>query len=452
MIKPEFPKLADDSRRPGAGMRTDMNKKTWKERFSGIIKRFQFLNTMDDDDLDELSESAESGEEDQTSRENSDGRSLEDIVAHNRRQRLIMRAMVAAVLLIAAAGFYLYNHLHTFDDYVIAKSIDNTMTSGTQYELAGKYLYRYNSDGVSCVTQKNEVKWSVTYSMQSPIVDVCGTTMVIAEQQGTQVYVVNEDGLLGSFTCLLPILKVRVSNQGVVAVVLQDEDVTWVRLYDADGTSIANDKTTISDSGYPLDVDLSPNGERMAVSYLGITEGVMTSTVVFYDFSSTGDSSSDHEMSSEVFSGVVVPQVFFMDNTTAVAVADDGFTIFRGDTLTKKAEQSFVDEIVSCFYDDETLGFLFADSTSENDYRMELYNYRGKQTASVGLDADFEEIKIENGQILMYTSTSCSVFTKKGRLRYSSAYEKEIVDLFYLSEFRRYLVITQDSFDQIRIC
>lgn len=429
-----------------------MNKKTWKERFSDIINRFNFLKSLEDDDLDEMSEAAEGGGTDQAWQEDSDGRSLEEVVAHNRRVRLISRILVAVVLLGAALGFYLYNHLHTFDDYVIAKSIDNTMTSGTQYEIAGKYLYRYNSDGVSCVTHKNEVKWSVTYSMQSPIVDVCGTTMVIAEQQGTQVYVVNEDGLLGSFTCLLPILKVRVSNQGVVAVVLQDEDVTWVRLYDAEGTSIANDKTTISDSGYPLDVDLSPNGEKMVVSYLGITEGVMTSTVMFYDFSSAGDSSSDHELSSEVFSGVVVPQVFFMDDTTAVAVADDGFAVFRGSTLEKKAEQTFDDEIVSCFYDDDTLGFLFADSTGENDYRMELYNYRGKQTVSVGIDADFDEIKIENGQILMYTSSSCSVYTKKGRLRYSSAYEKEIVDLFYFSEFRRYLIITQDSFDQIRIC
>ena len=70
---------------------------------------------------------------------------------------------------------------------------------GTQYQQAGKNLYRYNSDGVSCVTRENEVIWSITYNMQAPISDVSGTTMVIAEQQGNQIYVVNEDGLVGSF-------------------------------------------------------------------------------------------------------------------------------------------------------------------------------------------------------------------------------------------------------------
>ncbi|MCC8067856.1 MAG: DUF5711 family protein [Clostridiales bacterium] len=443
-----------------------MNKFKWKERFEKMRERLSFLVTSEDDDLDDLAEQADHIEM-RLEEEQPDGSvwsllkkedgsdqelTMEELLARSRRRRRITRGLVIALVVCAAAGFYLYNQLHSFDDYVISKSIENTMTSGTQYEAVGDYLYRYNSDGVSCVTRKNEVKWSITYSMQAPIVDICGTTMVIAEQQGTQVYVVNEDGLLGSFTCLLPILNVRVSNQGVVAVVLQDDDVTWIRLYDANGESIANDKTTISDSGYPLDVDLSPNGEKMVVSYLGITEGVMTSSVVFYDFGSGGDAETDHEISSETFSGSVVPEVYFTDNTTAVAIADDGFVVFNGSTPEKSVEIGFDEEIVSTFHDEDTIGFLFSDSTGENQYRMELYNYRGKRKVSAGIDADFDEIKIQNDQILMYTSSSCSAFTKNGRLRYSSAYEKEIVDIFYFSEFRRYLIITSDSFDRIRIC
>ena len=76
----------------------------------------------------------------------------------------------------------------------------------------------------------------MTYSMQAPIADICDGTMVIAEQQGTQVYIVNRDGLLGNFETQIPILKARVSRQGVVALVLQDDTVTWVNLYQADGT------------------------------------------------------------------------------------------------------------------------------------------------------------------------------------------------------------------------
>ena len=116
--------------------------------------------------------------------------------------------------------------------------------------------------------------------MQAPIADICDTTMAIAEQQGTQIYIINEDGLVGNFETQYPILKVRVSTQGMVAVVQEQDNITWINLYQADGTVVANDKTTVSETGYPMDVDLSPNGQRMAVSYLGMKEGILGSSVV----------------------------------------------------------------------------------------------------------------------------------------------------------------------------
>lgn len=80
--------------------------------------------------------------------------------------------------------------------------------------------------------EKGEVLWSTTYSMQTPVADFCGTTAAVAEQQGTQVFVFNADGLMGQFDTTLPILKVKVAKQGVVAVVLQDSNVTWINFYE----------------------------------------------------------------------------------------------------------------------------------------------------------------------------------------------------------------------------
>ena len=54
--------------------------------------------------------------------------------------------------------------------------------------------------------------------------------MVVADQQGTDVYIFDEKGQKGQFETLLPIEKVKVARQGVVAAVLTDEDVTWINL------------------------------------------------------------------------------------------------------------------------------------------------------------------------------------------------------------------------------
>ena len=85
----------------------------------------------------------------------------------------------------------------------------------------------------------NEANWSIAYSMQTPAASVCEKTMAIVEQQGNQVYVLNEEGLLGNFETDWPILKARVSAQGVVALVLDEEDATVIELRSSTGEAIA---------------------------------------------------------------------------------------------------------------------------------------------------------------------------------------------------------------------
>ena len=418
-----------------------------------LFDKLHFLRIEEDPDLeDEIQVEERTLSSDSLSGRDFPEGDLKEKLARNRRWVRGRRIVLAALVLLIVGGFTLYNKLHTFTDYVITDSYENEVAAGSRYESVGKNIYRYSSDGISCVSRKNELKWSITYNMQAPIADVCGSTMVIAEQQGNQVYVVNEDGLVGNFETLLPILKVRVSKQGVVAVVLQEENVTWVNLYQSDGTSIANDKTTVAESGYPLDIDLSPDGQKLAVSYLGIREGIINSSVVFYHFGAAGQSEKDHIVSSQEYSETVIPELYFTDNSRAVGVTDSGFLVFRGGDHPKEAASaSFDEEIISTFHDGKRIGFLFRSEEEGYPYRMELYNYSGRRKASRKIEADFDRIKFQNGQILAYSGNHCEVFSSSGRKRFSSAYEKEVVELFYFSEFRKYMVITKDSFDRIRI-
>ena len=69
-----------------------------------------------------------------------------------------------------------------------------------------------------------------------------------------------------------PILKARVSAQGVVALVLDEEDATVIELRSSTGEAIAAVKTTVADYGYPLDIAITSNASRMAVSFLAYPE------------------------------------------------------------------------------------------------------------------------------------------------------------------------------------
>ena len=422
-----------------------MNKEKIMNILGWIGGKLKFLRLTDPDRDDQLDIEEESIQE-------AGGGSLRQRIAGSKRQALIRRGAVAVLILIIVLGFYLYNRYHTFYDYVVAKSYENEVSSGTQYLSAGKYIYRYNSDGISCVNRKNNLKWSITYNMQAPMADACGDTVVIAEQQGTQIYIVNKDGLVGNFQTLLPIMKVRVSKQGVVAAVLREDDVTWVNLYEADGSSIANDKTTVRESGYPVDIDLSPDGQRLAVSYLGVGGGVVTSDVVYYHFGSAGQNMENHVVSETIYQQITVPELYFLDNSQSVVVRDDGFSVYKGSDEPEEAVSvSFEQEILACFHDEDYIGFLFTSQDEDYAYRLELYNYNGRKKLSRNINTEYEKIRIQNGQIIMYSDRHIEVFTSYGTKRFSSDYEKSIEDIYYFSEFRKYLVITGDSFDKIRI-
>ncbi len=361
--------------------------------------------------------------------------------------------LAVALAAAAVAGFITYNRTVTFDGYMVAASYENQVSTGTGYRAIEKDILKYNSDGVTCVSRNNDVRWSITYSMQSPVVDVCDTTMVIAEQHGSQIYVVNEEGIVGNFETDLPILTACVSHQGVVAAMLQEEEVTWINLYRPDGTLIASDKTTITESGHPLSFDLSPNGQRMVVSYVGIKNGVLTDTVAFYQFGTAGQELENNLITSENFQGTVIPLVYYADNSQAVIVKDNGFAVFEGTENPKQKESvDFGAEIVSCFHEDQSIGFVFNNEEAAGGrYRIELYSLSGRQKMMVETDYNYKEIKMQGNQILLYNDNSCAVYTASGHLWFHSSYEKEVIDFYYFSEYRKYLVITQDSFDRIRI-
>ena len=364
-------------------------------------------------------------------------------------RRIVLPCIILAIVLI---GMLVFNRVITFHNYAIAASYSNNVSSGSNYKIAGNNIYKYNADGISCVSRSNDIKWSITYSMQGPIADVCGTVMAVAEQQGMKVHIVDKEGEIGSFETDNPILKIKVSEQGLVAVILAENDVTWVNLYQPDGTLVASDKTTMMDFGYPVDCAISPDGTRVVVSYIKINGGALTDDVVFYHFGQAGQKKENHIVGKWTYDGVIVPEVYYVDDSQAVAVSGEGFTVYTGtDTPRRGTTVSFAEEIISSFHEKDSIGFIFRNTEDEAPYRMELYRLNGKKRSQTKLNAQYTSARLQNDQILLFDDRNMTVYTSSGHLRFQADYEKTIVDLFYLKEYRKYLVITPDSFDRIRI-
>ncbi len=364
------------------------------------------------------------------------------------------RRLLGTILLAALASlicFWFYNRVHTFDDYSVSASAKVDDIDGTQYRKLGENLIKYSTDGVFCVDLNNEIKWSQAYTMQTPICDMGGKYMVIAEQQGTQVYTLTAKEPTGNFKTELPIISAHIAENGVTALVLGDKDVTWINLYQTDGTLLASVKSTVKGTGYPLDVALSSNAKKMMVSFLGESGGALTSRICFYDFSSN-DTEEDRMVSQTEYQREIFPDVSFVDGKTPVAISDAGFVTFS--TGRKPAEKKKVEvdkEIVSTFYDEENIGFIYHSKDPVQKYDVEVYNYHGKKVMASSFNYEYENVKMENGEILINDPKELHVYRTSGKQKLNVVYKKEVNYFAYLPGYHKYLVITDNSLDQIRI-
>ena len=358
----------------------------------------------------------------------------------------------AGLLVITAIAILGYVLLHVGSSYVTLSETKRTDISGSVYTEFGDHFLRYSSDGVSSLTSHGDVMWKATFSMQSPMIDICGSTAVIADQKGSQIYIFNEDGPLGQFQTPLPIEKVRVAKQGVVIAILEDKEVTWINFYDTKGREIVKNRTSLDVSGYPLDVALSPDGLKLMVSYLCVTQGIMNSKVAFYNFDSVGQTEINNVVNSVTYENAVVPKVAFIDKNICVAFKSNGFSIFGGKQIPElKKEVDFEGEILSAFHDSKYLGFVFASDVPEHKYKLKLYDMSGRQTLTKYFDINYKQVKIEENNILLFNDSKLEVYSTTGRKKFSGTYKKAILDIISVKGFRKFMVLTQDSTDMIRL-
>lgn len=372
-----------------------------------------------------------------------------------REHRMRYFFVVLSVVLIAVAIgviFYIQMKNRIYTDYEVKSSISREMINGTTVlELDGAIL-TYSKDGVNCSDSKGTVLWNQTFEMQNPLVTSQGKTAAIADYNGRSIYVMNNETFLGEISTNLPIRNIAVSTNGIVAAVLDDSAVTWIYLYDSAGNELGYFKTRMKNSGYPVSVALSENGQLVLVSYLYVDRGEIKSKVAFYNFGQVGKNESDNFVSGYDYTDTIVPFVGFMNSSTAFAVADDRIMFYSGSQIpTSAAEQLFDEEVQSVYYNNNYVGLVYLNTNGEDRYRMDVYNTSGNKVLSKEFNIDYTDIVFCNGYFVAYNERECLVCNMNGVEKYSGNFKNTVYTLIPTKVETRYVLVTQDSLETIEL-
>lgn len=377
---------------------------------------------------------------------------LKQIIRKHRLSILYRVLLVIGILAALVIAIYYNYQRMIYTDYDVLRTLSYDEASNANYlNLNGKLL-RYSNDGASAYSMDNEMLWNETYEMQTPLVDVCEDYIAIGDYKGTCIYIFNSEGLKGKIETTTPIRSFCVSGTGNVAVVMEDGDVTWVKLYDSNGTNIANDRTTMAKSGYPVDVDISSNGMLLAVSYLYVDSGVMSSTVAFYNFGAIGQNEVDNLVSGYNYSDSIVSYVEFMNGETCYAVGDNVLEIYRGD---QKPENSFElkleDEVQSVFSNEKNIGLVFLGEEGEPKYRLDVYDESGNNTLSLPFDIDYTDIVFNKDIVIIHNANECEIYNMDGLQKFSGLFKESAITMIPTTNKTKYLLVTGDGMEEIQL-
>ncbi|MBQ7926555.1 MAG: hypothetical protein IJ335_09725 [Lachnospiraceae bacterium] len=361
---------------------------------------------------------------------------------------ILLLLVFAAVIAIIAVQYR--NHVYT--GYTIVSTTSRQKGSGAVTMRLGNSVLTYSKDGSNCINQEGEVVWNQTFQMQDIDVAVSNHVSAISSYNGTQIYVQSDKESMGVIETTMPIRDVAVADNGRVTAVLADTDVAWLITYNKDGTVEFTGQAHMQNSGYPVAISLSPNGEKLAVSYIYLDAGTVKSHVAFYNFGDVGSNYSDYLISTYTHPEAVIPYIQFMNDTTSFAVGDDRLVFYIGSQKPVESQKHFYsEEIRSVYYNEEYVGLVVNSDLSEYRYRLDVFNSQGEKVNNFYFDMEYREVFFEKNSFVIYNESECLIMNMDGLEKFRGEFGGAVEMMLPTGKAYRYVLVTGSSLDTIQL-
>ena len=371
------------------------------------------------------------------------------IFAHKAKTASAVIVTVVVVLILAIITYTSYV-TRLYEKYKITGEVSRTNVSSSRVLGYGTQFITYSADGINCTDAKGNDVLSFPYEMQTPMVEISGSYVACADFNGRNVYIFNDKGQVGTIQMNVPIKRICVSGTGVVAIITDENTVTPISLYYYDGTLIASFRTSMAKFGYPVAISISDDSKLVGVSYLYLDSGTLMSRVAFYNFGDVGRNETDNLVSGFDYQGEVIPEIHFLSDHTAYALANDRLIFYEGkERPVSKSETLIHDEVHAVFYGDNRVGLVFINPTGETKYKMDVYTGSGKLENTFFFDVEYSDIFFANNRTVIYNAASALIYDSDGRVKFNGNFVDSVSLVIPTNSTNKYVLITPKSIQTI---
>ena len=354
----------------------------------------------------------------------------------DRKWDMIRRYLMYLCLVLAGvSALLLYVHNYRFTTYSVDS--ETKIASG---ENAGVFAFKdgnvvVSADSVSYVVNEQSV-FMTALSVRNPVFVSEGDYFALFTMGGYRAYIGDATGILATIKVSRGIRCMDISAAGVTAVCTESEDTAFITYYDRYGTHIAVDvKTALNLSGYPVNLSVSPDGQKLAVIYYTVANGIGESRLVFYDFEHGRPDKSYVIQAFEDFyeDNTFLVSCAFTDNKHVTVVGDNRmlFLSYNGVDNVTRQEITLNDTVRSVYHEGADLIVV----TGEGEHnRCNRYDLNGRLRGAFDVDTDYDTVCASDRFVVFKKGAHIVYYNASGKLRYEGDLVREPVSIAFFGK------------------
>ena len=368
-----------------------------------------------------------------------------------RRRNIIIAALVLTGILVIS---YILSSSRC-QYYVYKDKTDTEENADVSYETFANGYLKYSGNGIEYQKTFGRSQWNVALSYAHPFLVKSDSYALLGDKGENSLILFNENGKVRELTLKYPIVQATVSNQGIMEVILEGTNSNYIQIYNKKGELIADMRSSVEETGYPVSAAISPNGTQLAVSYYSIEGTTAKTSIAFYDFSRQLQSDDVTLKGGFDYEGIIIPKISFIDDNTVAAFGGKTTYFYNiEDTPKIKNEIKFTSDIESIFENDKYIGYVLnnTENPETGKYILQIYNKKGSKKKECKLDMNYDSIQIWGKQIIATRENECTILDIKGNILFQGELEGDTIESIMPAKgWRTYHVIFRDKIVKMQL-
>lgn len=360
---------------------------------------------------------------------------------------------ILVILAICLLSFIVIRIVTTYDDYEVEKSWERQDSAESTYIGFENNLLKYSADGIFYTKYDGSLIWNYSYNMTNPTIDTCGEYIVVYDKKGTEVDIFSTKGFVKQIASTIPVIEARVASQGTVSLLLQENNICYVQMYDKDGTLLVSGEIHPENKGFPISMALSSDAKRLLLSIVNVSEGELSTELVFYDFTSAGKAEEDNIVATYTYIGTLIPKVEYVKNNKALAFADKKIIVFNNNLRATVAKEiSVSEEMKSIFYNDTHFGYICETATDNGEIfnQLNIYNLYGLKNTSKAIDISYTDVNLlDNNEVCFSDGNEIVLYNLQGFKRFDYTFDDSVYSVIPGATSKRYYMIESGKTEEI---